>query len=163
MHPFGATAGWRLGRYIGDAAAAVAAWYGAVWLRVLVPLPFTTGLLPVERVALIHPATLLVLTLQLLTLYFFNLYRSPEPRPRLQIAARLLGATGFQGLVLIPWFFPADRSFPRSVVLLYVVLDWVLLTLWRFFVQAAYRPSRRRVVLVGCGNAAVGPAGKIAR
>jgi exopolysaccharide biosynthesis polyprenyl glycosylphosphotransferase len=161
MHPMGGSAGWRTWRYLGDGLAAAAAWYGAVWLRVVVPLPFTHGLLPVERVALVHPVLVLVLALQLLTLYLFNQYHSPEPRPRLELASRLLGAATFQGLALTAYFFLADRTFPRSVLVLYVVFDAVLLVLWRGLAQRAYRPRRRRVALVGCGEAAVELAAKI--
>src|SRR5688500_3784584 len=82
--------GSRLQRYLGDSLAALLAWYGAVWLRVEVPMPFTVGLLPMERVSLVHPVTLLVLALQLLTLYFFGYYHTSEPRPRIELATRLL-------------------------------------------------------------------------
>ncbi|HET9768444.1 MAG TPA: sugar transferase [Thermoanaerobaculia bacterium] len=163
MHPMGGSASWRLWRYLGDGLAAVAAWYGAVWLRIAVPLPFTVGLLPHERVAPLDPALVLVLALQLLTLYFFNLYHSPEPRPRLELASRVLGAAAMQGMGLTAYFFLADRTFPRSVLLLYVCLDAVLLVLWRGALQRLYRPLRRRVALVGCGEAAVELAAKIAR
>src|SRR6185503_3933149 len=163
MDFIGGSAGWRLRRYLGDAAAAALAWYGAVWLRVAVPLPFTHGLLPAERVALVHPVTLLLLALQLLTLYFFGFYHSPEPRPRLELAMRLAGAAVLQGLVLTAYFFLADRSFPRSVLVLYVVFDAVLLTAWRGLTQRLYRPRRRRVALVGGGQSAVELAQKIAR
>src|ERR1044072_5270256 len=88
MHPMGGSAGWRAWRYLGDGVAAAAAWCGAVYLRVFVPLPFTHGLLPAERVALVHPVLVLVLALQLLTLYLFNQYHSPEPRARLELASR---------------------------------------------------------------------------
>ena len=159
----GGSAGWRRWRYLGDGLAAIVAWYGAVWLRVVVPLPFTHGLLPVERVALVHPVLVLVLALQLLTLYLFNLYHSPEPRPRLELASRVLGAAALQGLGLIAYFFLADRSFPRSVLLLYVFFDATLLVLWRGTAQRRYRPRRQRVALVGCGEAAVELAAKIAR
>ncbi len=163
MHPMGGSAGWRVWRYLGDGLAAVVAWYGAVWLRVAVPLPFTIGLLPHERVAPLDPVLVLVLALQLLTLYFFNLYHSPEPRPRLELASRILGAAALQGLGLTAYFFLADRTFPRSVLLLYVCLDALLLVLWRGTLQRLYRPRRRRVALVGCGEAAVELAAKIAR
>jgi len=163
MNPMGGSAGWRLWRYLGDGLAAIAAWYGAVWLRILVPLPLTHGLLPAERVALVHPVLVLVLALQLLTLYLFNQYHSPEPRPRLELGSRLLGAATLQGLVLTAYFFLADRTFPRSVLLLYVFFDAVLLTLWRGLAQRWYRPQRRRVALVGCGEAAVELAAKIGR
>ncbi|HVS03030.1 MAG TPA: hypothetical protein VMT16_09690, partial [Thermoanaerobaculia bacterium] len=65
---------WRLRRHLGDGALAVAAWYAAVLLRVHVPLPFTEGLLPADRVALAHPVSLLVVALQLLSLYFLGFY-----------------------------------------------------------------------------------------
>jgi len=163
MDPMGGTAGWRLRRYLGDGLAAAVAWYGAVWLRVTVPLPFTSGLLPPERVGLVHPVTLLVLALQLLTLYLVGFYHSPEPRPRVEIASRLLGAATLQGLVLTAYLFFADRTFPRSVLLLYVFFDWLLVLLWRSLAQGRYRPRRRRVALVGCGEAALELATKIAR
>jgi exopolysaccharide biosynthesis polyprenyl glycosylphosphotransferase len=126
-------------------------------------LPFTQGLLPGERIALVHPVSLLVLALQLLTLYFFGFYYSPEPRPRLELASRLLGATLLQGLVLTAYFFLADRSFPRSVLLLYVFADWLLLLSWRGVAQRVYRPTQRRVALVGSSAAAHELATKIAR
>ncbi len=163
MEPMGSSSGWRLGRFLGDGAAALIAWYGAVWLRVTVPLPLTHGLLPVERIALAHPVALLALALQLLTVYFIGLYHSPEPRPRLELASRLLGATTVQGMVLIAYVFLADRTLPRSVLVLYVFFDWVLLVLWRGVVQRRFRPPRRRVALVGCGAAAVELALKVAR
>jgi exopolysaccharide biosynthesis polyprenyl glycosylphosphotransferase len=143
--------------------AALVAWYGAGWLRVLAPLPFTQGLMPVERLALLHPAVPLVLVLQLVTLYLFGQYDSPEPRPRLLLAGRLLGATLAQGGALTAWLFFADRTFPRSVLLLYVALDWLLLAAWRTAAQQVYRPLRRRVAVAGCGQAAQELAAKIAQ
>jgi exopolysaccharide biosynthesis polyprenyl glycosylphosphotransferase len=163
MSPFGATAGWRLARYLLDTATAVAAWYGAVWLRVWLPLPFTFGLLPVDRVGLAHAVSVLVVALQLLTLYLFGFYDSPEPRPRLLLAARAFGAVSLQGAALIAYLFLAERSLPRSVLLLYLALDWLLLTLGRWLLQHAYRPRWRRVALVGSGPAAHELALKIAR
>ena len=159
----GGSVGWRLRRYLGDGVAGLAAWYGAVLLRVHVPLPFTLGLLPVERVALVHPVTLVVLALQLVTLYLFGQYDSPEPRPRLLLAGRLLGACLAQAMALTARIFLTDRSFPRSVLLLYVFLDWLLLTVWRSLAQRLYRPQDRRVALVGCGRAAHELAAKIAQ
>ena len=74
--------GWRLGCYLGDGAVALAAWYGAVLLRVHVALPFTLGLLPPDRIGLAHPVSVLVVALQLLSLYFLGFYDSSEPRPK---------------------------------------------------------------------------------
>jgi len=161
MQGTGGRGGWRLGRYLGDAASALVAWYGAVWLRVHVPLPLTIGLLPRDRLALVYPVPLLVVALQLLTLYFLGFYYSREPRPRLELAVRLLIAVGTQGLVLTAYFFLADHTFPRSVLLLYVAADWLLLLSWRALAQRLDVPPQRRVALVGNGAAAVELAFKI--
>jgi exopolysaccharide biosynthesis polyprenyl glycosylphosphotransferase len=155
--------GWRLGCYLGDGAVALAAWYGAVLLRVHVALPFTLGLLPADRIGLAHPVSLLVVALQLLTLYFFGFYDSTEPRPRLLVLGRLGAAALLQGLVLVAYLFLADRTFPRSVLLLYLLLDWVGLALWRLAFQGAFRPPRRRVALIGAGAEARELAIKIRR
>jgi exopolysaccharide biosynthesis polyprenyl glycosylphosphotransferase len=154
---------WRLRRQLGDSLTAVAAWYGAVLLRILLPLPFTAGLLPADRVPLVQPHLVLVVALQLLTVYLFGLYDTPEPRPRLLLATRLAAAVGLQGMTLALYLFLSERPFPRSVLVLYLLLDWVLLTAGRALAQRAYRPVRRRVALVGCGAAAVELAVKVAR
>jgi exopolysaccharide biosynthesis polyprenyl glycosylphosphotransferase len=163
MAPSSGAVGWRLRRYLGDGAVALAAWYGAVLLRVRFPFPLTVGLLPPDRLQLMHPVTVLVVALQLLTLYFVGLYDSPEPRPRLLVLGRVGGATLLQGAALVSYLFLADRSFPRSVLLLYLVLNWLALGAWRLVAQHGYRPRRRRVALVGCGPAARELAAKIAQ
>jgi exopolysaccharide biosynthesis polyprenyl glycosylphosphotransferase len=147
-------AAWRLRRYAGDGLTALATWYAAVLLRIYVPLPLTEHLLPADRLPLAHPVALLVLVLQLLLLYFFGLYESREPRPRLQLAIRLLGLILLQGLVLSGYFFLTEGVFPRSVLLLYLGLDYSVLVGWRLLAQRLYRPRQRRVVLVGDGPAA---------
>jgi exopolysaccharide biosynthesis polyprenyl glycosylphosphotransferase len=152
---------WRLPRYLLDGLTAAVAWYAAVSLRVWLPFPFTHGLLPIDRLDLAHAVTVLVVVLQLLTLYFFGFYDSPEPRPRLLIASRLLAAIAMQGMGLTVYLFLAERALPRSVLLLYLALDWVLLVVARVMLQRAYRPRWRRVVLVGCGAAARDLAAKI--
>jgi exopolysaccharide biosynthesis polyprenyl glycosylphosphotransferase len=153
--------GWRLMCYLGDGAVAVAAWYGAVLLRVHVALPFTLGLLPPDRLGLVRPVTVLVVALQLLTLYFLGFYDSVEPRPRLQVLGRLGAAALLQGLSLVAYLFLADRTFPRSVLVLYLLLDWAGLVAWRLAVQRTFRPPRRRVALVGASPAARELAAKI--
>ena len=149
------------GCYLGDGAVAVAAWYGAVLLRVYVGLPFTLGLLPPDRLGLVLPVTVLVVALQLLTLYFLGFYDSVEPRPRLQVLSRLGGAALLQGTTLVAYLFLADRTFPRSVLVLYLLLDWAGLAAWRLAVQRTFRPPRRRVALVGASPAARELAAKI--
>src|SRR6185295_10123462 len=50
------------------------------------------------------------------------------------------------------YLFFTNRTFPRSVLLLYAVLDLVLLVLWRRWANRSGPGSHRRVVLVGEGT-----------
>jgi hypothetical protein len=84
---------WRKGlRALGDAAAAVAAPGAAFWVRIHLPLPFTTGLLPGDRLQFLQRDWVLVLLLQFATLYFFGFYDRPQPRTRAEAVRRLAGA-----------------------------------------------------------------------
>ena len=153
---------WGALRLVGDLSVAAGTFYGAFVLRTEVPLPFTEQLLPTDRLALAAggggAAALLG---QLASLYFFGFYDHQEPVPRLELARRLLPAVLVQGMLLTTWVFLAEITFPRSVLVLYVVFDYLALGAWRTLLDRVRSPRRRRVALVGCGPAAVEIAGKI--
>lgn len=151
-------------RPIGDLAAAAIAFYGAFLIRISLPLPFTAQLLPEDRSAVVFDVWGIGLALitQLPILYFLGFYDPPEPRPHLETARRLLVATGFQGLLMVGVYFFLELRFPRSVVVLFVLLNFLVLLLWRLLVAVLHRPEPRRVVLVGCGPEAAEIAEKIA-
>ena len=153
-------------RAAGDLAIAAGSFYGAFLLRIHVPLPLTARLLPGDRLALATGqwwGVGLAAVSQLLLLYLFGFHDPPEPRPRLEIARRLATAVGLQGLLLIGTYFLLDINFPRSVLVLFVVFNYLLLLAWRWLLARVAAPGQRRVVIVGCGPAAVEVAETIGR
>jgi exopolysaccharide biosynthesis polyprenyl glycosylphosphotransferase len=146
--------GRRLLRVAGDLAAALAAFSGAFWLRIHVPLPGTQGLMPADRLYFLRRDSWIVLVAQLLFLYAFGFYDRPRPRGHAETAQRLLGLVAVQGLALAGTYFLADRSFPRTVLLLFMVLNLALLFLWREVIDRAGARLERRVALVGSGEGA---------
>ena len=67
---------------------------------------------------------------------------------------RLAAVTAAQILVLMSYYFLFGRSFPRSVLLLYAALDFLLLLAFRVALDRTERRRERRVALVGSGEAA---------
>lgn len=142
---------WRTLRPLGNLAAAAISIVLAFWLRVVVPLPWTLGLMPASRLHFLCEFFLLFLALQPLVLYFFGLYDRPQTQARLGLVRRLSTAVVAQGATLTAIFFLADRIFPRSVLVVYVALDFSFLLAWRLLLQRHYRQPRRRVAIVGRG------------
>jgi exopolysaccharide biosynthesis polyprenyl glycosylphosphotransferase len=141
-------------RALGDGAATVAALGGAFWVRIHLRLPFTAGLLPGDRLWMLRRDWGAVLLVQFASLYFFGFYDRPQPRTRAEALRLLAGAAAVQAAALLGYFFFTFRSFPRSVLLLYVLFDLVLLLAWRSAIDRAGRQRERRVAIVGCGQAA---------
>ena len=141
-------------RVLGDIAAACAALAGAFLVRIYVPVPFTEGLLPSDRLSFLARDWIPVILVQLATLYFFGFYDPPRPRTHSEVVRRLAAAAVAQTFVLTSYYFLFERSFPRSVLLLYVVLDFLLLLAWRAALDRTERRRERWVALVGSGEAA---------
>src|SRR3954453_17044612 len=139
----------------GARAAAVVALWAAFQVRLHVPIPGTRGLLPGDRLRFLSREWLVVLLLQLSTLYFLGFYdAAPRPRGRLELARRLASVAAFQAMALMAWWFLANREFPRSVVLLFVVFDLILLLGWRLLLDRTESRRVRRVAIAGGGEAA---------
>ena len=141
-------------RLAGDGAAAVAALWAAFLVRIHLPVPFTQGLLPDDRLRFFSREWLVALILQFASLYFFGLYDAPRPRGRAELARRLALAAAFQALGMMAYWFLADRDFPRSVLLLFVLFNFTLLLGWRVVLDGTERRHERRVAVVGNGAAA---------
>src|SRR5262245_53363946 len=116
----------RMLRLAVDGAAAIAALWAAFLVRIDLPLPWTRELLPRDRLRFFSNEWLVVVLLQFATLYFFGFYDAPRPRSRAEMARRLAGASAFQAMALMAWWFLANREFPRSVLLLFVAFDLTL-------------------------------------
>jgi exopolysaccharide biosynthesis polyprenyl glycosylphosphotransferase len=135
----------------GDLLAACLAYLLAFTLRVVVPFPLTQGYLPALRFAEVNHHWAEMLLAQLAMLYFLGLYETRavlSPRPHL---AAVTAAAGLQALVLIAvYFFRQDLLFPRSIFVVFAVLNAALLMIWRLGCSALLGGyPRRRVLVVG--------------
>ncbi|MCB1058013.1 MAG: sugar transferase [Acidobacteria bacterium] len=146
--------GWKLLRWAGDLVWGVLAFLAAFLVRIAVPLPFTLGLLPPDRLGYFGSAWWIVAASQLLLLYFFGFYDPPEPDSRTELPRRLIAAVGIQSLLLMGFYFLTNREFPRSVLVLYALFDFAGLLAWRSLLLRLHRPPPRRVVIVGTGPGA---------
>ena len=133
---------------------------GALWLafelRARVPLPGTEGLLPLGRIRFTLSNVLLVCGAQVLAFSLFGLYGSRE-RFREPLARLMVPALFFQLLALSSVYFLALRqesAFPRSVLVLYVLIDAPLVGAWRALLDRLFPQPHRRAVIVGVGAAA---------
>ncbi|HVR98820.1 MAG TPA: sugar transferase [Thermoanaerobaculia bacterium] len=155
MSPWrGETPPRRMLRLAGDAIAALAAFSAAFLVRIHLPLPFTRGLMPDDRLLFLLREWPAVLAAQFITLYVLGFYDPPRPRSLPEVLRRAWFAVTLQGLGLIGYLFLTNRAFPRSVLLLYVVLDFLLVAGWRLLLDRTGRHGERQVAIVGCGEPA---------
>lgn len=136
---------------LADLLCVVAAYVAAFSLRVSLPLPLTTALLPLSRFGEVtHPFLFLPLT-QLVLLYFFGFYDLHVMQQRGRIVTRVAAALGVQLLATTTWyFFRGDLFFPRSVLVLFWLLNTAGVAGIRLWVT--YRLGRVRpmaILLVG--------------
>jgi FlaA1/EpsC-like NDP-sugar epimerase len=92
-----------------------------------------------------------VVAVQVFALAFVGLYgeheRFREPLGRLLVPALFL-----ELLTLASVYFLAPAySFPRSLVVLYVLVDGLLLSIWRSALDSLFPLPRRRALVVGGG------------
>jgi exopolysaccharide biosynthesis polyprenyl glycosylphosphotransferase len=135
----------------GDLLAAVAAFAAVVWLRRVVPLPGTEGVLPAGKVPLDPWPWLVVVGLAALLAHTLAATWS-EPLETLRERGGLLVASVLTALFLVGAFFLLSRALPRTVALLYVPAAWTLHALFRSVVDRAAPPPVRRVLVLGDGE-----------
>lgn len=142
---------WTAVVLLGDLALAVGAFLAAFLIRIYIPVPYTRHLMPPETILLFTSYWWVVVVAQLATFYVFGFYDPPRPRPALETARRLAFAVGWQALGLIAFFFLLYREFPRSVLLLFMLLNFVTMLGWRRLLGRSRRAPERRVAIVGSG------------
>ncbi|MDQ6893402.1 MAG: sugar transferase [Acidobacteriota bacterium] len=140
----------------GDLAIAAGALGVAFWLRTRVHIPGTEMLLPLENVRFTPGNVFLVGAAQVVSLSLFGLYGARE-RFRDPLGRLLIPALFFQLLALSAVFFLAFAqayAFPRSVLVLYLIVNGVALAVWRLLLERLFPQRRRRALIVGSGPAA---------
>jgi exopolysaccharide biosynthesis polyprenyl glycosylphosphotransferase len=140
----------------GDALIAAGALALAFWLRTHVHIPGTEMLLPPQNVRFTPGNVFLVGAAQVVSLSLFGLYGARE-RFRDPLGRLLIPALFFQLLALSAVFFLAFAqayAFPRSVLVLYLVVNGVALAVWRLLLERTFPQRRRRALVVGSGPAA---------
>ncbi|HEY2798377.1 MAG TPA: sugar transferase [Thermoanaerobaculia bacterium] len=139
---------------VGDVAIAVGAFDAAFFLRTHVALPGTETLLPSGSVRFTLGNVVIVAAVQALCLWYLGLYRDHE-RFRESVARRLAPAMLVELITLASiYFLGQPYSFPRSVLVVYVVFNGLLLVLWRAALDRLFPAPRRRALIVGTGAAA---------
>ncbi|HKI86544.1 MAG TPA: sugar transferase, partial [Thermoanaerobaculia bacterium] len=141
-------------RVAGDLGLAAAALAAAFLARIHIPLPGTIGLLPPGRIHFFLDYWWLFGAAQIVSLYFLGLYDPPERNDPGGTSRALALACTLQGLALTAFFFLAARTFPRSILLIYLPLDYLLLRAWKATTKSWFPVRSRRVALIGGGSAA---------
>lgn len=136
---------------LADLLWVVGAYVGAFLLRIHFPFPFTSTLLPSERLAEVNHSLFFLLCTQIIVLYFFGLYDLYALRRHVRLMTNVAAALGVQLLTTTAWyFFQGDLFFPRSVLVLFWFLNTLGVAGFRWVVVRRLRQvSPLRVLLVG--------------
>lgn len=134
-----------------DLLCVLGSYVAAFALRLALPLPFTSDVIPFSRLHEVnHPVGFLLAT-QVALLYFLGLYDLHHPQTRNHLIVRTTAAFGVQLLATTAlFFFRGDLVFPRSVLVLLWVFNSIAVATVHFW--ASYKLGQMRplsVLLVG--------------
>jgi len=129
---------------VGDASFAVIAYKFAFFLRKNYTLWIFSNVIPMATFKHINHYFPVLIVIQIVSLYFFGFYDSNRG------AKSLLAAIGLNCLMLVSfYYFIADYNFPRSVFMVYGVIDFCFLAAFRAIMTRIFTiPLRRRNVLI---------------
>jgi FlaA1/EpsC-like NDP-sugar epimerase len=137
-----------------DFTWAILAYAIAFFLRIYFPLPFTTDLLPVARVFELRHMLPAILAAELVTLYFFGFYDLRALRAGFRPIVNSVTALFIHLLATTAlYFFSGDVNFPRSVLIVYWIVNAGGLAAIREWVGHRLASSLPvRVILVGTSD-----------
>jgi len=125
------------------------AYFGAWVVRVSFSLPFTTDLLPQERWNIVsHPWVALILS-QLFLLFILGMYDDIRALRYREILGLVSMACLMQVAVITSTFYFAEQPFPRSVILIFDLFNFILICGWRAYVKSRLGARIRRALIVG--------------
>ncbi|MCC6767356.1 MAG: sugar transferase [Deltaproteobacteria bacterium] len=134
-----------------DLAWAIAAYALAFFLRIYFPLPLTTDFLPVARLFELRHMLPAILLAEVVTLYFFGFYDLRALRTGFRPVVNSVTALFVHLLATTAlYFFSGDVNFPRSVLVVYWLVNAAGVAAIREWVRRRLAASSPvRVLLVG--------------
>ncbi|MBI4446796.1 MAG: sugar transferase [Acidobacteria bacterium] len=126
--------------------------YVLAWIiRITLPIPYTSHLLPGERWDIVtHPWLLLALS-QIFFLYIFGLYDDLRLTRHREIIRYLFLACVLQVTATASLFYFSNRIFPRTILVLFDACNLLMLLAWRSYVKAQLQRRTLKVLIVGEG------------
>ena len=126
------------------AVSYIAAWY----IRISFELPFTVSLLPQESWGVVDHFWIVLAFSQIFFLYIFSLYDEIYRLRLREILNYTFLSSSIQVLAVTSIFYFTNGIFPRSVLVLFGVLNFLLLVSWRFYLTVRVDGRKRNVLLV---------------
>ena len=124
--------------------------YSCAWLiRIFLALPYTAALLPQERWTAVSHPWLVLLASQILILYFLGLYDDLRSLRSRQVVTFTLMCCFVQMLTISSVFFFLEQIFPRTVIVLFDVMNFLGLVSWRTVLRSRLTRLTRRTLVVG--------------
>jgi exopolysaccharide biosynthesis polyprenyl glycosylphosphotransferase len=136
-----------------DCTIAFATYCLAFWVRSYLPLPFTSELMPSERLFQVRHFWLLIVALQPSLMFVFDTYHDIRRKRLREFVRPVFAASGLQVLILISvYFYSGNLTFPRTVFPLYWALNSFAILSCRWLIKPSPNQEKRRILIVGSGE-----------
>ncbi len=132
-----------------DLALGFAAYCSAWTIRIWVPVPLTQDLLAQERWDMVSHPWLIFVVSQIFFLYIFGLYDDLRMIRFREIISFIFMACLIQLVTITSVFYFTNQVFPRTVILFFDSVNFLMLTAWRFHLRSKLRKQILRVLIVG--------------